>query len=65
VKTPPYDDDELLSTGQVAALFGVDQETATRWCKPQGDRPPRLRSVRTPGGHYRVRYAEVRALLES
>lgn len=59
------EEDRLLTTAEVAVLFRVDKQTAARWCKPQGDKPPRLRSVRTPGGHLRIPYSEVRALLES
>lgn len=47
----------LLTRRQVASLFGVSASTVTRWAH-QG----LLRSVRTPGGHYRFPEAEVKRL---
>jgi excisionase family DNA binding protein len=45
----------LLSTGEVARLFGVSPSTVTRWAR-EGN----LKAVRTPGGHFRFREAEIR-----
>ena len=50
--------DRLLSTGQVAVMFGVNPRTVNRWAS-EG----RLGSVVTPGGHHRFRETEVLALL--
>jgi len=48
--------DELLTPREVAAVFGVDPKTVTRWAQ-QGKLP----FVRTLGGHRRFPAAEVRA----
>ena len=45
----------LLSTGQVARLFGVSPSTVTRWA-----RLGILNAIRTPGGHYRFRERDAR-----
>lgn len=50
---------KLLTPGEVAGLFRVDPKTVTRWAAAG-----RLSSIRTPGGHRRFRYDEVKALLE-
>jgi excisionase family DNA binding protein len=62
VPTPMSRDssDPLLTPGEVAALFRVDPKTVTRWAAAK---PPRLRSIRTPGGHRRFRRSEVDRLL--
>ena len=52
-------DDDLLSPGEVAALFHVDPKTVTRWAKAG-----RLRSIRTLGGHRRYRWGDLRTLVE-
>ena len=52
--------ENLLTPGQVAALFHVDPKTVTRWAHAG-----RLGSLRTPGGHRRFRESEVMRLLES
>lgn len=52
------DDEPLLTPAQVAALFGVDPKTVTRWVKSG-----KLTSIRSLGGHRRFRETEVRALL--
>jgi excisionase family DNA binding protein len=49
----------LLTRAEVAAMFGVDAQTVTRWA-----RKGRLTAVRTPGGHRRFSEREVRQLLE-
>jgi len=49
----------LLTRAEVAALFGVDAQTVTRWA-----RNGRLTAVRTPGGHRRFSEREVRDLLD-
>jgi len=48
---------DLMTPGQVAARFGVDPHTVTRWANAG-----RLPAVRTPGGHRRYRRADVEAL---
>jgi excisionase family DNA binding protein len=48
----------LMVPAEVAALFGVDPKTVTRWA-----RSGRLSSIKTPGGHHRYRATEVHALL--
>ncbi|MCC5696971.1 BldC family transcriptional regulator [Klebsiella pneumoniae] len=50
--------EQLLTPGEVAALFRVDPKTVTRWATAG-----RIGSIRTPGGHRRIRESEVRALL--
>jgi excisionase family DNA binding protein len=51
--------DRLLPPREVAALFGVDAKTLTRWAKDG-----KLSFIRTLGGHHRYRESEVRALLK-
>lgn len=46
-----------LTTGQVAREFGTTSRQVLRWIR-QG----RLRAVRTPGGHHRVRREDLAAL---
>jgi len=48
----------LLNPAEVAALFGVDPRTVTRWANTG-----MLTSLRTLGGHRRYRESEVRSLL--
>ena len=50
--------EQLLTPGEVAALFRVDPKTVTRWAKSG-----KLSSIRTLGGHRRYRESEVRDLL--
>src|SRR3954447_6960577 len=50
----------LLTPAEVAALFGVESATVTRWA-----RAGRLTAVRTLGGHRRFLEREVRALLSA
>ena len=56
----PTGDDNLLTPGEVAAIFGVNPKTVTRW-----ERSGRLRAVRTLGGHRRFRAEEVQRLREA
>jgi excisionase family DNA binding protein len=52
--------DDLLTSAEVAALFGVDRRTVVLWAK-RG----RLPALRTPGGQHRFRADEIQRLLES
>lgn len=54
----PSSRDQLLTPGEVAALFRVDPKTVTRWAQ-EG----RLSALRTLGGHRRYRSSEIYALL--
>jgi excisionase family DNA binding protein len=54
-------DEDLLTPAEVAAIFRVDPKTVTRWASAK---PPRISSIRTPGGHRRFRWSEVRRALE-
>lgn len=49
--------DGPLTTGQVAAIFGVTTTTVKRWADSG-----RLAHFRTPGKHYRFRAEDVEAL---
>jgi len=51
---PPPLAPKFLTRSDVARLFGVSGSTVTRWA-----RTGLLRSIRTPGGHYRFRSDEV------
>jgi excisionase family DNA binding protein len=54
------DDDRLLTSAEVAALFRVDRRTPAKWAKAH-----RISAIRTPGGRaLRFSEREVRALLE-
>lgn len=50
--------EQLLTVGEVAALFRVDPKTVTRWMGSG-----RLTRVNTPGGMPRVKESECAALL--
>ena len=50
---------KLMTVGEVAALFRVDEKTVNRWAAAG-----LIGTIRTPGGHRRYRESEVRALLE-
>jgi len=52
-------DDNLLTSAEVASLFGVDRRTVVLWAK-RG----RIPALRTPGGQHRFRAEEIRGLLE-
>lgn len=49
-----------MTTGQVAAIFGVTMTTVKRWAD-EG----KLASFKTPGGHYRFRPEDVEALKQA
>ena len=53
------DADPVLTTGQVAELFGVTAQTVHAWTEAG-----KLPHFRTPGGQRRFRRSEVEALLE-
>ena len=57
---PDWIGEQLLRTGQVAALFQVSRRTVSDWA-----RAGKLEVFLTPGGHRRFRALQVRALLES
>jgi excisionase family DNA binding protein len=50
---------KLLTRREVAALFGVSASTVTRWAQ-RG----LLKTVRTPGGHYRFLEREARKMAQ-
>jgi excisionase family DNA binding protein len=47
--------EHLLSRTEVARLFGVSTSSVTRWA-----RTGMLKTIRTPGGHYRFPAEETR-----
>lgn len=49
---------DLLTPGEVAALFRVVPKTLARWARDE-----QIQCIRTPGGHRRYRAADVRKLL--
>jgi excisionase family DNA binding protein len=53
------DDSELLTTSRVAKLLGVSQSTVERWIGLD-----RLKAIKLPSGHYRVRRSEVERILQ-
>lgn len=62
-----YQDDDLLTPGEVAVLFRVDPKTVTRWAAAGRfgrDSRGLLTVVRTPGNHHRFRYSGLRPYLE-
>ena len=52
-------ENEMLTPGEVAAMFRVDPKTVTRWAQAG-----KISAVRTVGGHRRFRASEVRRLLQ-
>lgn len=50
-----YEDDDLLTPSEVAALFSVSSRTVTRWT----NEGKIAAAVRTLGGHRRYRYSDV------
>ena len=59
-RSAPEPDPKFLSRRDVAQLFGVSLSTVTRWA-----RTGLLRTVRTPGGHYRYRVEDIRRAARS
>jgi excisionase family DNA binding protein len=55
----PNDPDELLTSAEVASMFGVDRRTVVLWAK-RGQLP----AVRTPGGQHRFRSRDIEQLLD-
>ena len=55
---PEHGDELLMTSGQVAKLFGVKPRAVRGWADAR-----KLTVIRTLGGHRRYRSAEVRALL--
>jgi excisionase family DNA binding protein len=54
---PPLDQaEELVTTAEVAAVFGKSLVTVSHWV-----RSGKVRAIRTPGGQYRFRLSEVLA----
>ena len=54
----PADSSELLTTRTVAKLLGVSQSTVERWIGLD-----RLKAIKLPSGHYRIRRSEVDRIL--
>ncbi len=54
----PLKEDRLMRVAEVARVFDVETRTVGTWL-----RAGRLKSVRTPGGHRRIRESAVLALL--
>jgi excisionase family DNA binding protein len=52
-------DEELLTPGEVAAIFRVDPKTVARWADMG-----LIRAIRTLGGHRRYSSSEITRLLE-
>jgi hypothetical protein len=55
--------EELMTPGEVAALFGVDPQTVHEWTRRRGSRLAKL-VVWTAGGHARYPRPKVEALRE-
>ena len=53
-------EEQLLSTGDVAEIYGVTANTVLRWCK-EG----LIDSIQTIGGHYRIPRSAVLKFSES
>lgn len=49
---------EFLTRVEVAKLFGVSVSTITRWARQR-----LIKAIRTPGGQYRFRSADIREAL--
>jgi excisionase family DNA binding protein len=54
-----YDDEDLMTPGQVARAFNVDPKSVSRW-----NNEGKLSAVRTVGGHRRFRRSDVETLLD-
>jgi excisionase family DNA binding protein len=52
--------DELLTSAEVAEIFGVDRRTVVLWAK-RG----RLNALRTPGGQHRFRAVDIDRLVRT
>lgn len=59
--TTLHEPDDLLTPGQVAALFNVNVKTVTRWTKDG----KLIAAIRTLGGHRRYRYSDIEAALDA
>jgi excisionase family DNA binding protein len=59
VAAAPVERQELLTSAEVASMFGVDRRTVVLWAK-RG----RLPALRTPGGQHRFRAMEIQRLLQ-
>lgn len=61
-----FEDDDLLTPGEVAGKFRVDPKTVSRWAHDGRlpDLDGRKSVIRTPGGHTRIRAKVVRLILE-
>jgi len=57
------DDDELLSSTEVAAKFRVDPKTVSRWQKKGRFEQYGIQVFFTPGGHRRWRKADIERLM--
>lgn len=57
-RKPAWLDEQLIERDEIAELFNVRPDTVTRWA-----RTGRLHGLRTPGGRWRYRQADVEALL--
>ncbi len=56
----------FLTTSEVAAVFGVAQETVRRWCIAYRADPAKgIRSISLPSGVYRIPEEAVREILDS
>jgi excisionase family DNA binding protein len=51
--------DKPLTTGEIARICQVSQATVLNWIRDRG-----LKAYATPGGHYRVLPADLRAFAE-
>lgn len=54
-----YDDNDRLTTGEAGRVARVSRVTILRWIEAGY-----LDSTRTPSGHRRIKYADIRALAE-
>jgi excisionase family DNA binding protein len=59
-KAPSDEVPDLMTPAEVAKHLRVDPKTVTRWANAV---PPRIRSIRTPGGHRRFYTKDVWTIL--